>query len=120
MTGKVDHHIFELFIRFVLAPLVLDGPINGDAFLAWINQFLAPHLRRGDTVVMDKISDVNLHDGGQLGNVSQGVSASLPGALLRGTVATPIAPPTPPPRATGRGRRNRPRRTDTMAPTTPG
>ena len=37
------------------APLVLDGPINGVAFLAWVEQFLAPTLRPGDIVVMDNL-----------------------------------------------------------------
>ena len=36
----------------LVAPLVLDGPMNGPAFLAYVRQFLAPRLRRGD-VVMD-------------------------------------------------------------------
>lgn len=37
------------------APLVLDGPINGQAFGAWVEQFLAPELRAGDIVVMDNL-----------------------------------------------------------------
>lgn len=40
----------------VTAPLVLDGPINGPAFLAWVEQFLAPELKPGDIVVMDNLS----------------------------------------------------------------
>jgi hypothetical protein len=28
------------------APLVIDGAINGEMFLAWVEQFLAPVLRR--------------------------------------------------------------------------
>lgn len=39
----------------LLAPLVLDGPINGTAFCAWIEQMLAPALRPGDIVVMDNL-----------------------------------------------------------------
>ena len=39
----------------LIAPLVLDGPMDGDVFLAWIEQSLAPSLRRGDTVVMDNL-----------------------------------------------------------------
>ncbi|MDH6185719.1 MULTISPECIES: transposase [unclassified Polaromonas] len=39
----------------LLAPLVLDGPINGAAFVAWVEQFLAPELRAGDSVVMDNL-----------------------------------------------------------------
>ena len=37
------------------APLVLDGPINGESFLAWTEQFLAPELKAGDIVVMDNL-----------------------------------------------------------------
>lgn len=35
--------------------LALDGPINGEAFLAWIEQFLVPALKTGDIVVMDNL-----------------------------------------------------------------
>ncbi|MEO5606305.1 MAG: transposase [Polaromonas sp.] len=34
--------VCALSARGLLAPLVLDGPINGNAFVAWIEQFLAP------------------------------------------------------------------------------
>ena len=34
------------------APLVLDGAMNGRAFLAYVQQFLAPTLNRGDVVIM--------------------------------------------------------------------
>ena len=37
------------------APCVLDGAINGAAFLAYVEQFLAPELRPGDIVVMDNL-----------------------------------------------------------------
>lgn len=39
----------------IVAPLVLDGPINGPAFLAWVEQFLVPTLRPGDIVVADRL-----------------------------------------------------------------
>ena len=39
----------------IVAPLVLDGAINGEAFLAWIVQFLAPTLRPGDIVIADRL-----------------------------------------------------------------
>jgi transposase len=38
------------------APMVLDGPMNGDAFQAYVEQVLAPTLRRGDVVVMDNLA----------------------------------------------------------------
>jgi transposase len=38
------------------APLVLDGAINGEAFLAYVEQMLAPTLSPGDIVVLDNLS----------------------------------------------------------------
>ncbi len=40
----------------LLAPMVLDGPINGQAFVTWTRQVLAPELRPGDMVVMDNLA----------------------------------------------------------------
>lgn len=40
----------------IIAPLVLDGPIDGKTFRAYVEQFLAPALRPGQTVVMDNLS----------------------------------------------------------------
>ncbi len=37
------------------APCVFDGPINGDSFLAWVEQSLIPTLRPGDIVVLDNL-----------------------------------------------------------------
>ena len=37
------------------APLVLDGPINGESFTAYVEQFLLPTLSPGDVVVMDNL-----------------------------------------------------------------
>jgi len=37
------------------APLVLDGPINGESFLAWVEQMLVPTLAPGDIVIMDNL-----------------------------------------------------------------
>ncbi len=40
----------------MVAPMVLDGPINGDLFEAYVGQVLVPDLRRGDVVIMDNLS----------------------------------------------------------------
>ncbi len=40
----------------MVAPMVLDGPINGDWFEAYVRQVLVPELRRGDIVIMDNLS----------------------------------------------------------------
>jgi transposase len=37
------------------APCVIDGPINGETFLAYVEQFLVPTLKPGDLVVMDNL-----------------------------------------------------------------
>ena len=37
------------------APMVLDGPMDGPAFLMWIEQMLTPTLAPGDIVVMDNL-----------------------------------------------------------------
>lgn len=39
----------------IVAPLVLDGPINGAAFTAWVEQSLAPTLDPGDVVILDNL-----------------------------------------------------------------
>ena len=39
-----------------VAPLTVDGPINGGVFRAWVEQHLAPTLSPGDIVVMDNLS----------------------------------------------------------------
>jgi len=40
----------------VTAPLVLDGPMTGQAFRAYVEQCLAPTLSPGDVVVMDNLA----------------------------------------------------------------
>jgi transposase len=39
----------------ITVPCVLDGPINGLSFLAYVTQLTAPTLRPGDIVVMDNL-----------------------------------------------------------------
>jgi transposase len=39
----------------ITAPCVLDGPINGASFRAYVEQFLVPTLSPGDVVVMDNL-----------------------------------------------------------------
>ncbi len=38
------------------APMVLDGPMNGVWFLAYVQQVLAPTLKPGDVVIMDNLA----------------------------------------------------------------
>jgi transposase len=39
----------------MVAPMVIDGPINGATFLAYVEQCLAPTLKRNDIVAMDNL-----------------------------------------------------------------
>jgi transposase len=38
------------------APLVVDGPMDGELFLAWVEQFLCPTLQAGDIAILDNLS----------------------------------------------------------------
>jgi transposase len=44
-----------LRLNGLAAPMLLDGPMNGNAFLSYAEQVLAPELRPGDIVVMDNL-----------------------------------------------------------------
>ena len=46
-------------LQGLVAPMVLEGAINGTAFLAWVKQELVPQLKPGDVVVMDNLQPHN-------------------------------------------------------------
>lgn len=52
---KTTTFVGGLRLSGMTAPLVLDGAMNGPAFLAWVEQELAPTLSPGDIVVMDNL-----------------------------------------------------------------
>jgi hypothetical protein len=39
----------------IQAPCLFDGPINGERFLAYVEQFLVPTLKPGDIVILDNL-----------------------------------------------------------------
>jgi len=53
---KTTTFIAALRVDQVTAPCVFDGPIDGDSFRAYVEQCLAPTLRRGDIVIMDNLA----------------------------------------------------------------
>jgi transposase len=62
VVGRVPHgHYKNLTFTAALradglvAGQVLDGPMNGDRFVAYVEHVLAPTLRAGDVVVMDNL-----------------------------------------------------------------
>lgn len=52
---NMRHRTIALRADGLAAPLVLDGRINGIAFLAWMRQFVAPVLLPVDIVVMNNL-----------------------------------------------------------------
>jgi transposase len=56
------------------APCVFDGPINGESFQLYVEQFLVPSLRPGDIVVMDNLGS---HKGNAVRAAIRGAGARL-------------------------------------------
>jgi DDE superfamily endonuclease len=52
---KTSTFIGALRCDGLVAPGVFDGAINGDLFLAYVEQVLVPTLRQGDVVIMDNL-----------------------------------------------------------------
>ena len=71
---KTTTFVAGLRLDGVVAPLVLDGPINATAFEAYVEQFLAPTLKPGDIVVMDNLSS---HKGPMVRALIEAVGAKL-------------------------------------------
>jgi transposase len=62
LIDKVPHgrwhtstFLAALRIDRIDAPCLIDGPINGERFLAYVEQFLVPTLKPGDVVVLDNL-----------------------------------------------------------------
>lgn len=47
------------------APWLFEGPMNGEMFLAWVQQGLAPTLRPGDVVILDNLATHKIRGVGQ-------------------------------------------------------
>ncbi len=58
----------------MVAPMVLDGPINRDAFTAYVRQVLVPELQPSDIVVMDNLSS---HKGTDVREAIEAAGATL-------------------------------------------
>ena len=53
---KTTTLIAALGIDGIVCSTTVDGAVNGDLFEAFVRRVLVPHLRPGDTVVMDNLS----------------------------------------------------------------
>ena len=58
----------------LVAPFVLDGPINREAFETYVARVLVPELRAGDFVIMDNLSS---HKGPRVREMIEKAGASL-------------------------------------------
>jgi transposase len=58
----------------IVAPFVLDGPINRNAFQAYVEKVLVPELRPGDIVIMDNLSS---HKGPRIRQMIEAAGGSL-------------------------------------------
>ena len=58
----------------MVAPFVIDGPMNGATFVCYIEQCLVPTLRRRDVVIMDNLS---AHKGAAVRDAIEAVGATL-------------------------------------------
>jgi len=56
------------------APCVLDGPVNGAAFQAYVEQILVPTLSPGDIVIMDNLGS---HKGAAVRRAIENIGAHL-------------------------------------------
>jgi transposase len=56
------------------APCIVDGPINGETFRSYVEQFLVPTLKEGDIVIMDNLGS---HKGGAVRAAIRAAGARL-------------------------------------------
>jgi hypothetical protein len=71
----------------MVAPWVLDGPMNADAFLTYVTRILVPELGRGDVVTMDNLSSHKAPAVPRYGTSGRSISLSRPGAWYTRWVA---------------------------------
>lgn len=81
LIGKAPHGHWKLttFIAAlrhdrITAPMVTEGPMNGEMFLAYVLAFLVPTLSSGDIVVMDNLA---VHKVAGVAKAIEGVGARV-------------------------------------------
>jgi transposase len=71
---KTTTFVAGLRLGAIVAPMVLDGPINRDAFQAYVDQVLVPELSPGDIVIMDNLGS---HKGPAVRRAIEAAGANL-------------------------------------------
>jgi len=89
LKAKVPHghwrtltFLAALRVDRIEAPCVIDGPINGATFRAYVEKFLVPTLRPGDLVIMDNLGS----------HKSEAVRAAIRAAGARRFFLPPYSP----------------------------
>ena len=71
---KTTTFVAGLRLTGVVAPFVLDGPINRAAFETYVEQVLVPEVRPGDVVILDNLSS---HKGPRVREMIEAAGARL-------------------------------------------
>ena len=71
---KTTTVVGALRLSGMTAPMVLDGPMNGAWFLAYVEQVLVPTLNPGDIVIMDNLP---AHKGAAVRAAIEAIGAAL-------------------------------------------
>jgi len=71
---KTTTFVGALRLSGMTAPMVLDGPMTGDWFLAYVQQVLVPTPRPGDVVILDNLA---AHKGAAVRTAIEAAGASL-------------------------------------------
>ena len=71
---KTTTFVAGLRLTGMMAPFVLDGPMNRSAFLAYVTQVLAPELKPGDVVILDNLP---AHKGSRVRKAVEAAGACL-------------------------------------------
>ena len=73
-AGQVEDRDFPRRLDRIDAPCLFDGPINGERFHAYVEQFLVPTLKPGDVVILDNLGS---HKGKAVRRTIRNVGARL-------------------------------------------
>ncbi|MDB5736587.1 MAG: family transposase, partial [Sphingomonas bacterium] len=71
---KTTTFVGALRLTGMTAPMILDGPMTGEWFLAYVQHVLVPTLRRGDIVIMDNLP---AHKGAAVREAIEAAGAAL-------------------------------------------
>ena len=71
---KTTTFVAGLRLTGMMAPFVVDGPMNRSAFLAYVNRVLVPELKPGDVVILDNLP---AHKGSRVRAAIEAAGASL-------------------------------------------